>query len=288
MTAVVLLERGDSIVDLFNLEQDTAGEAEPTEHEAFLKQVYDRYNLAPETLQLVQEAAQDPLFENKLIASFAPFVQSNDAVKLALLLQMLSGVEKLNRDRSHTRADLNVLLVGDPSTAKSQFLRYVAAFSERSIYTSGKSASAAGLTAAVALDPDSGEWGIECGAMLRASGACCCIDELDKISQQDLSALHEAMEQQQVSISKAGVSATMEAKTAVLAAMNPVLGRYNLMQSLRQNVALGGAILSRFDLVFVMADTPSEPVDRAVAGRILGVLMGRPAQMSVPFSLEFL
>lgn len=142
------------------------------------------------------------------------------------MLQLISGVEKTTQENLSIRSDINVLLIGDPAVAKSSLLKYAAGFSDRGVYTSGKSASVAGLTAAIVQDED-GEWGVEAGAILRANNGVCCIDEFEKISFQDQSALHEVMEQQSISLSKAGVQATLKAKSPVLAAMNPINCKYD-------------------------------------------------------------
>jgi DNA replication licensing factor MCM5 len=207
-----------------------------------------------------------------LTQSVAPSIQGSYTVdiKKALVCMLMSGTRKRLPDGMRLRGDINVLLLGDPSTAKSQFLKFVAKTSPVGIYTSGKGSSAAGLTASVVRNA-AGEFYLEGGAMVLADGGIVCIDEFDKMRPQDRVAIHEAMEQQTISIAKAGITTVLNSRAAVLAAANPVFGRYDDMKSASENIDLMTTILSRFDMIFLVRDIREEERDLMICKHVMGV-----------------
>jgi DNA replication licensing factor MCM2 len=204
---------------------------------------------------------REPDLVKKLINSVAPNIYGHEDIKMAVLLAMFGGVERTTEDTHRVRGDINVLIMGDPGTAKSQFLKSVQNAFYRCIYTTGKGASAVGLTASVKRDFATNEWVLEAGALVLADKGICLIDEFDKMNEKDRTSIHEAMEQQSISISKAGIVTSLRARCSVIAAANPIQGRYNPQQSFRDNVDLTDPILSRFDILCVVRDDVDREVD---------------------------
>jgi len=223
----------------------------------------------PEEEAKILELARDPYVHKKIMSAIAPSIFGNEHLKEAIMYLLFGGVSRNLPDMT-VRGEMNALIIGDPGTAKSQLLQYVSRIAPRGLYTSGRGTTAAGLTAAVVREKG-GSMSLEAGALVLADKGIACIDEMDKMRPEDRVAIHEAMEQHTVSVAKGGIVATLNARTAVLAAANPSLGRYEPNRTVAENISLPVTILSRFDLIFVLRDVPNKESDSRMSEHILEI-----------------
>lgn len=236
-----------------------------------LKESYAEHVITDEDRGMVHELLTEGRVYSRLASSIAPEIWGHDDIKKVLLLQMVGGTSLALPDGIKIRGDMHVCLMGDPGVAKSQLLKHIGHISPRAVYTTGKGSSGVGLTASVQRDPTTGDFVLEGGALVLADRGICAIDEFDKMEESDRTAIHEVMEQQTVSIAKAGIMTTLNTRTAVLAAANPAWGRYDIRRSPAENIALPAALLSRFDILWLILDRANEDNDRQLADHVLSV-----------------
>ena len=230
----------------------------------------EREQISPEEEKMISALSKNPDIYNRLIESHAPHITGHEIIKESILLLMAGSTQRQLNDGSKIRGDINIFLVGDPGTAKSEMLKFCARIAPRGLYTSGRGSTAAGLTAAVVRDAN-GIFMLEAGATVLGDQGLVCIDEFDKMKAEDRSALHEVMEQQTASIAKGGIVATLNARASILAAANPMYGKYDPFKNITENVNLPVPLLTRFDLIFVVRDKPSKERDSKIAKHIINL-----------------
>ncbi len=236
-----------------------------------LEETFEELEVNKEDEEKIIDLAKNPKIYEKLVNSIAPTIYGHADIKEALILQLFSGVRKERKDGTWSRGDIHILLVGDPGASKSSLLFFMSKIAPKARYVSGKSASAAGLTGAIVKDEFLKGWALEAGAMPLANGGSIFLDELDKMDEEDTSALHEGLEQQQITFSKANIQATLLTRVSALAAANPKLGRFDPYQPIAAQINLPAALINRFDLIFPMRDIPDEQIDTKIATHILEV-----------------
>jgi replicative DNA helicase Mcm len=234
-----------------------------------LEETYEELKISEEDELQIKELSLDPQVFKKLSENIAPSIYGYEEIKQALVLQLFGGVKKQKIDGTVTRGDMHILLIGDPGVAKSVTLKFISKIAPKGRYVVGKSTSGAGLTATVVRDEFLKGWSLEAGAMVLSNKGIVCIDEIEKMDPQDRSAMHEAMEQQSVTISKANVQASLRAETSVLAAGNPKFGRFDPYQAIAQQIDIQPTLLNRFDVIFMLRDLPDKTKDDAIASHVL-------------------
>jgi replicative DNA helicase Mcm len=246
-----------------------------------MEETYNEVKISEEDERQIEELSTDPKVFDKLAGSIAPSIWGYSEIKKALVLQMFGGVRKVSTDRSVKRGDIHILLMGDPGVAKSITLKFISDMAPKGRYIVGKAASGAGITATVVKDEYLKGWALEAGAMVLANKGIVCIDEIEKMDPNDRSAMHEAMEQQTVTISKANVQASLQAQTSVLAAGNPKLGRFDPHHSIAQQIDMPPSLLNRFDVIFILRDLPDKIKDESIAAHVLNLYQKKDSSLLI-------
>ena len=252
-----------------------------------IEQEFSDIDITEEDEKAIKELANNPKIYELLTQSIAPSIYGYDKIKESIALQLFGGVRKVRQDGVTTRGDIHILLIGDPGAGKSQLLKYVSGLAPKARYVVGKSTSGAGLTATVVKDEFMRGWALEAGALVLANKGIAMIDELDKMGKEDRSAMHEVMEQQTVTISKANVQATLNAQTTILGAANPKFGRFDPFSSVAEQIDLPDSLISRFDLMFIIRDVPNKEADTKLVKHILK-LHENPESQEPPIESEML
>lgn len=250
-----------------------------------LEEEFGEIKISKEELKQITDLAEDPRGYEKLVDSMAPSIYGHEQIKEALFLQLMGGVRKMRTDGVAGRGDIHILLIGDPGSGKSQLLKRISVVAPKGRYVSGKGATGAGLTAAVVKDEFLHGWALEAGALVLANRGICLIDELDKMNKEDRSAMHEALEQQQISISKANIQATLRCETTVLAAANPKFGRFDPYDAIPNQINLPTTLINRFDLIFPIKDIPNVTKDKELTSFILDLHQDKMTEPEVPTTL---
>ncbi|WP_231186124.1 minichromosome maintenance protein MCM [Haladaptatus sp. DYF46] len=268
-----------TVTGVLHLEQQGSGQEKSAVFDVYMDGVsveiedeeFEDMDITDEDKQEIIELSNEGDIYEQMVESIAPAIYGYEQEKLAMILQLFSGVTKHLPDGSRIRGDLHMLLIGDPGTGKSQMLSYIQHIAPRSVYTSGKGSSSAGLTAAAVRDDfgDGQQWTLEAGALVLADKGIAAVDELDKMSPEDRSAMHEGLEQQKISVSKAGINATLKSRCSLLGAANPKYGRFDQYESIAEQINLEPALISRFDLIFTVTDKPDPDHDSRLAEHIL-------------------
>ncbi len=252
-----------------------------------IEETFEETNITKKEEEEILEISKDPRIYQRIVSSIAPSIYGHEDIKAALVLQLMGGVQKVHDDGTKRRGDMHMLLIGDPGVSKSQLLQFISKIAPKARLVSGKGASSAGLTATVVKDEFMRGWALEAGAFVLSNGGFCIIDEMDKINQEDTSALHQALEQQIITISKANIQATLKAQTTLLAAANPKLGRFDPYLPIASQINMPPTLINRFDLIFPIRDIPSREFDTKVATHVLA-LQQNPDDIKAEFSPEFL